>query len=67
MVSKNCDKFITPTVRVSTSAAIFFVMQDLSNDHDVFDFFINEQDLSFENRLRTIIIEAQTVNILIIR
>jgi hypothetical protein len=37
VASKNCDKFITPTVRVSTSAAIIFVMLDLSCDHDAFN------------------------------
>ena len=34
-------------------------MQDLSNDHDAFNFFIYGQDLSFENCLSTIIIKMQ--------
>ena len=39
----------------------------LSNDHDTFIFIVYEQYLSFENRLSTIIIGAQTVMLQIMR
>jgi hypothetical protein len=43
---KNRDKLITPTVRVSKSAVIFFVMHEFSTGYDAF--FVFEQELSFE-------------------
>jgi hypothetical protein len=36
VASKNCDKFITPTVRVSKSVVIYFVMLEMSYDHNAF-------------------------------
>jgi hypothetical protein len=33
---KNCDKFITPTVRVSKSVVNYFVMLEMSQGHNAF-------------------------------
>jgi len=48
---------------VLVKVRIFFVMLDLSNDHDTFFFIVYEQYLSFENRLSTINIRAKVCHV----